>query len=191
MVLSQFLNGKHLLNIVVRSYLYTLDYSTLCFLPTALCTQNPHELLQYTAGFSAGSHSSRSPSTGSTNSTPATVHQLPKPKERPCKETFQKRRLYRKYKVKLALKMNPNQGTLKRYIQWNVTMALDCITSLRATITLFFFTSISFYLPSIYFASFIYQKYLLITQNCKTLMGIEKTEQNKYWPITHRAHIWE
>lgn len=162
MVLSQFLNGKHLFNIVVRSYLYTLDYSTLCFLPMALCIQNPHEPLQYTAGFSAGSHSSRSLSTGSMNSTPATVHQLPKQKRDHVRKLSSRAGCTKKYKVKPALKMNPNQGTLKRYIQWKVMMALDCITSLRLLLP-YFFTSIFFYVSSIYFDSFISQKDLFIT----------------------------
>lgn len=89
MVLSYFIKGRHSLNVVIGPHLYTQGYSTLGSPPTALGIQSPREPLQYTAGFSAGSHSSMSLSTDSMNSTLATVHQLPKQKERQCKEMFQ------------------------------------------------------------------------------------------------------
>lgn len=107
-----FFKWQYTLNAAMRSYLYTRDYSTLCFLPMALCIQNPHERLQCTACSSAGSHLSMSLSTDSTNSTPATVHQLPKRKERQCK-VFQERRLYREREAKLTLKMSPDLGLLR------------------------------------------------------------------------------
>lgn len=69
-------NGRHPVNATLRSHLCTRGCNTLCSLPRAPCTPSPRARRQCRVGSSAGSHSSRSRSTGSRSSTPATVRRL-------------------------------------------------------------------------------------------------------------------
>lgn len=69
-------NGRHTVNATLRPHLCTRGCNTLCSLPRAPCTPSPRARRRCRVGSSAGSHSSRSRSTGSRSSTPATVRRL-------------------------------------------------------------------------------------------------------------------
>lgn len=133
-------------------YLYIQGCSTLCSPPRVLCTRSLREQPLCIAGSSAVSHWNTSLSSGSMNSIPATVHQLPKQKERQH-EMSQRGKASQWAQGNSCLK-GESQSRLLNVCHWR---SWDVITH--------FFVSTSFYVFFIMMVSCYYQLDVLLNHN--------------------------